>query len=52
MKGNGGRTRKKTRENAELTCTEEKQKLEAEANSMKRFNESESASSDLSSDLT
>ena len=34
-------------EKPELTSTEEKQKLETETNSTKRFNESESASSDL-----
>src|SRR5436190_5674437 len=47
MKGNGDPIRKKTRENAELTNTEEKQKHETEPNSMKRSNESEYASSDL-----
>jgi len=45
--GERGSDEKKRGENAELTSTAEKQNLEAEANSMKRFNESESASSDL-----
>ena len=45
--GGTGLRSEKTGENAELRSTEEKQKLEAEANSMKRFNESEYASSDL-----
>src|SRR2546428_7289721 len=50
--GGTGLRSEKTGEKAELTSTEEKQKLEAEANSMKRFNKRESASSDLSSDFT
>ena len=50
LRGTGGPLRKNGRK-PELTSAEEKQKLEADANSLKRFNESESASSDLSSDL-